>query len=71
MVPSFAVAEIATGIGIWLFELGRHLATPAACLCGLDIITTHPLGWNGCYVDLTSQTFGKKIREVGGIATRI
>ena len=31
------IADVGTGTGIWLLELDKHLPTPAARLCGLDI----------------------------------
>ena len=32
-----SIADVGTGTGIWLLGLDRHLPTPAARLCGIDI----------------------------------
>ncbi|MCJ1442628.1 MAG: hypothetical protein MMC23_003125 [Stictis urceolatum] len=32
-----SIAEVGTGTGIWLFEVGRRLASPPSDLCGIDI----------------------------------
>ena len=35
--PGLAIADVGTGTGVWLFEVGQRLPEPASILCGIDI----------------------------------